>query len=157
MGFQVTRTLQERFDEKWLLDTRSGCWLWTGATSSHGYGRIFWNGTVYRASRISWFLRHGVLPPEELHACHHCDTPACVNPDHIFLGTRSDNHQDSIAKGRHIYKRGYGKDWSKERPRISKRARKFCKRGHPFSGENLYVDPDGYAGCKECLWRSRKR
>ncbi len=156
MGFQVTKTLEERFNEKWTPEPFSGCWLWSGAISSHGYGRIFWKGYVYRASRISWFLKYGEMPPDHLDACHHCDTPLCVNPKHIFLGTASDNQIDAITKGRKKFKRGYGQDWAKTREWIARNPRKLCKRGHPLSGDNLYIDPRGYGNCVMCRRKPRK-
>lgn len=144
------RTLQERFDEKWMPEPNSGCWLWLGANDNRfGYGKFCFRGRNQMATRVSWFLRHGALPEPKLNMCHKCDTPACVNPDHLFLGTQSDNQLDSIRKGRHKYSRGYGKDWNIARTRIVVK-KEICKNGHPLSGENLYVCPKGWAGCKEC-------
>jgi hypothetical protein len=79
------------------------CWLWTGAHLEKGYGRMsvpVEGKTVVRSThRIAWELYHGPVPDGML-VCHRCDTPACVNPDHLFLGTHSDNHRDSYQKGR---------------------------------------------------------
>jgi len=57
-----------------------------------------WNGVLTYAPRIA--LELDGRPPGDLHACHHCDVPACVNPGHLFVGTRSDNMRDMHAKGR---------------------------------------------------------
>lgn len=99
-----TLSLEERF---WLKVDRAahprGCWLWVGGTDGRGYG-VFCLGTkprsrFIRAHRFAYELRHGPIP-DGMFACHRCDTPGCVNPDHIFLGTPADNIDDMRAKGR---------------------------------------------------------
>lgn len=77
----------------------SGCWIWRGLRSSEGYGRVQWQGRVWVASRLAWFLATGEEPGERF-VCHSCDNPPCVNPEHLFLGTVLDNYRDSRAKGR---------------------------------------------------------
>lgn len=77
------------------------CWLWTGYLVG-GYGYISRGGREganLRAHRVAWELFRGEIPPG-LMVCHHCDVPACVNPDHLFLGTALDNKRDEIQKGR---------------------------------------------------------
>jgi hypothetical protein len=76
-----------------------GCWLWT-ADKTAGYGRFWFNGRLARANRVAWELTHGPIPDGQW-VLHRCDTPACVNPDHLFLGTHNDNVADMVAKGRH--------------------------------------------------------
>lgn len=80
-------------------DTR--CWMWAGAKSR--YGECGWreSGRWVRtlAHRRSWVLFRGPIP-DGLFVCHRCDTPLCVNPDHLFLGTHDDNMADQVAKGR---------------------------------------------------------
>lgn len=94
------RDISERFAEKWTLDTASGCWLWTGAVDDCGYG-LTYSAKIRsrRAHRVSYQLHVGPIP-SGLHVLHRCDVPACVNPDHLFLGTQSDNMADMVAKGR---------------------------------------------------------
>ena len=75
------------------------CWVWTGACNRVGYGHLFWGGEWWLAHRLSWFLTKGQIPKGML-VCHRCDNPCCVNPDHLFLGTQSDNLRDSVKKGR---------------------------------------------------------
>lgn len=79
-----------------------GCWIWTGSTTKGGYG-IFplggRNGCVTTASRFSYTMHFGLIP-DSLDVCHNCDNPSCVCPDHLFLGTRKDNMQDALRKGR---------------------------------------------------------
>jgi hypothetical protein len=75
-----------------------GCWLWTGATVK-GYGAFFANGKSIRAHRYSYQLHHGPIPSGKM-VLHHCDTPACVRPDHIYAGTNLDNVRDAMQRGR---------------------------------------------------------
>lgn len=79
------------------------CWLWTGATNEHGYGKLSANGSWRLAHRVSWNLSNGEIP-DNLQVLHRCDTPACVNPAHLFLGTHADNMRDMKQKGRWKWK-----------------------------------------------------
>lgn len=121
------------------------CWLWTGATAHKGYGYIgigsVVNGTRrnIHTHRLSYILCRGDIP-RGLFVLHSCDTPACVNPSHLFLGTNSDNMQDCSAKGR---LRGTAGG-------VNNRSKTHCKRGHPFNAENTYVSAHGYRYCRLC-------
>lgn len=95
-------TLEQRF---WAKVDRRGpdeCWLWTATVVGKGYGSMWPGGPVgtkVYAHRLSWTLHFGEIP-DGLFVCHRCDTPRCVNPTHLFLGTNLDNVRDMIAKGR---------------------------------------------------------
>lgn len=98
----------DRFWNKVQINEPDECWEWKGSKVKDGYGsfRIDIDSIhVVGAHRVSWFLCKGIIP-DGLCVCHHCDNPGCVNPDHLFLGTRQDNENDKISKNRHA--RGEG-------------------------------------------------
>src|SRR5258708_26780104 len=88
---------EERFWAK-VCKTDS-CWLWTGATRTGGYGAVGRNRKVVQAHRVAWEMAHGPIM-DDLYVLHRCDTPSCVNPEHLFLGTAKDNMDDFVAKRR---------------------------------------------------------
>lgn len=75
------------------------CWLWTASRVNTGYGRFYANRHAISAHRFSYAIAYGAIP-NALCVCHRCDTPSCVRPDHLFLGTNADNSRDMTNKGR---------------------------------------------------------
>ena len=85
--------MMERFNDKYIPEPNSGCWLWTANTNQDGYGFFWLNGRNESAHRVSWLLHRGPIP-DGLCALRRCDNPCCVKPGHLFLGTTSDNATD---------------------------------------------------------------
>lgn len=100
----VTREWIERFNAKWKLNAESGCWEWTAALYTSGYGQIKVprKRIQAQAHRLSYAIHKGPIPQGQ-YVLHRCDNRKCVNPEHLFLGTKKDNAQDMVAKGRHCF------------------------------------------------------
>lgn len=77
----------------------NGCWEWTASRTRDGYGKVKSKQKVYATHRLAYIFTHGSIP-DGLCVLHKCDNPVCVNPEHLFLGTHSDNMQDCVRKGR---------------------------------------------------------
>lgn len=126
-------TVTDRFWAK--VDTSGDCWLWTGKPHVYGYGRIRVGGRAGRdwlAHRFSFNLHYGPFD-QRLVVRHRCDTPACVRPDHLELGTQADNIEDMLTRKGHFR-------WKQTR----------CKRGHEYAVTGVYVNA-GRRQCKACV------
>lgn len=107
-----------------LFETRSfiaenGCWLWLGYQQSGGYGQMYVERKRKLAHRMSWQTYRGPIP-DKLLVLHECDTPACVNPNHLFLGTYSDNMRDCVNKKRAHFQQPGVDFWFTRKSRIKK-------------------------------------
>ncbi len=131
------RTVREQLEKHSIPEPNSGCWLWTGATAgarNHFYGVLTLKSKMQYAHRVSWEFHRGTIPAG-LFVCHKCDTPSCINPDHLFLGSPRDNVQDSITKGR------------------TKARRTHCNKGHLYSLSNTAQRVKNgytYRECRKC-------
>lgn len=91
--------IKARIDKSSIPVPECGCLIWLGALSNSGYGCISVDGKMQRVHRFAWIVAKGPIP-DGLHVLHKCDTRLCINTDHLFLGTHTDNMKDKMAKGR---------------------------------------------------------
>ena len=93
------RIKKEKIWDMYYKDS-NGCWIFTGTPSTgNGYKRFTLNGKQTTAHRASYIIANGDIP-DGMFVCHKCDNPACINPEHLFLGTHQDNMDDMKKKGR---------------------------------------------------------
>jgi hypothetical protein len=90
----------KRFWDKVDIGSPDSCWLWTAG--GHPYGAFrFSTNRMEGSHRAAYMIANNVYTiPDGMYVCHTCDTPRCCNPDHLFLGTPSDNRKDMLSKGR---------------------------------------------------------
>lgn len=134
-----SRSLHERFHEKYVVDPRTGCWNWVGASGAGGYGRIRSGSGAVQATHVALEMAGNPKPADKPYACHLCDNRHCVNPAHLWWGTASDNMLDMHKKQRH---------WaSLER----------CPNGHSYRGQRVRPSEMGRRRCHICSAAARKK
>jgi len=132
----------------------NGCWEWQRTRHPRGYG-LFSAGSInLRAHRVAFRLFKDA-EPGALHVCHACDNPSCVNPDHLWLGTQSDNISDCVAKGRHGVNKGRNAISGKSFPRPRPVPQHCIKCGHNRTDD--YIDRHGVRRCRVCVSERCKR
>lgn len=94
---RCTLSAQQRIEIDSIPEPNSGCWLWMN--SGGRYGQVMFKRRLMQAHRLSWIAFRGEIPAGA-NVLHVCDTPGCVNPDHLFIGTQADNVRDMRQKGR---------------------------------------------------------
>lgn len=109
---EARRDIKDRLLERVVFGV-TDCWHWVGPTNAFGYGRMTNNGRLQVAHRLSYEAFVGQIP-DGLYALHKCDNPSCINPDHLWLGTYSDNIKDAWDKGRNKGRTGKGKKGIKQ-------------------------------------------
>jgi hypothetical protein len=135
-------TLEERFWAK--VEKGDGCWAWRGAHDRDGYGFIKVGYSNRLATHVSLELAGRPLTDGQF-ALHHCDNPQCVNPAHLYSGSRLDNAADAKARGR-----------------LTRPLATHCGKGHEFTPENTWTK-GRVRKCKECTklrlrgWRAGRR
>lgn len=92
-------TAPQRLAKKVIPEPNSGCWLWVGGLSGNRYGSMHDGERFVGAHHYSYRLHHGPIP-KGMNVCHRCDTPTCVNPDHLYADTQVGNLQGSVKRGR---------------------------------------------------------
>lgn len=118
----------------YTVDPDTGCWIWDHVKDRHGYGHFSHVG----AHRWSYELHVGPIP-EGLSLDHLCRNPPCVNPDHLEPVT----HRENVLRG--------------VSPCAQHARQTHCKRGHPLSGDNLRLRPNGHRACRECESANRRQ
>lgn len=130
-------SVKERILNAITVNAKTGCWEWQLSTSrSNGYGSLKRNGVTTAAHRASYEAFVGEIP-KGLFVCHKCDNRRCVNPDHLYAGTQSDNMQDRFKRGRANLPKGSNHVASKLTEKDAVLIRAFTKR-HPPARKRGY-------------------
>jgi len=124
--------LEDRLLKKVVINQLTNCWEWTGGKNNIGYGMIRDGDRMRTTHRVSYEVHNKQSIPKYLCVCHSCDNPICINPNHLWLGTRAQNTQDMLNKGRRNWTTS---GWVKGQPRPKIKC-KYCSA--EMAASNLY-------------------
>lgn len=134
--------LPDRFWDKVAADPNTGCWHWMAGTNPRGYGKFSLDGETLYAHRLSYVDAKGPVP-EGLELDHRCRIKSCCNPNHLEAVT----HRENVRRGE------AGASTARRNA-----AKTHCPQGHPYSGDNLYIQAsNGGRMCKECKRQRNRR
>lgn len=130
------KSVLERFEEKYIPEPNSGCWIWLGALSANGRSSFQWgNGRISTAHKWAYIFFRGEIP-DGLELDHLCCNPSCVNPHHLEAVPRSVNGK---------------RYWNWIGKNDVRRQVVECKNGHPFNVQNTRIDPQTkHKICRVC-------
>jgi hypothetical protein len=130
----------EEYDQRWLAAVFArattddkGCIVWLGTVSSKGYGSKQYRGKSWNLHRIIYILAKGVTLRTDQFVCHSCDNRRCINIDHLWVGSPSDNNMDAAKKDRHFFK-----------------LKTHCPRGHEFPERSTFMQTGKGRNCVIC-------
>ncbi len=92
--------IENRFFKNRYINPSTNCWEWIGYKNDKGYGSISFKGIPTRVHRLAAYIWLDFDLDSKLLVCHHCDNPSCFNPEHLFIGTNTDNSKDMVNKNR---------------------------------------------------------
>ena len=121
-------------DNKWRVDS-SGCHVWIRAVNKDGYGVVGYGGKTTLAHRLSYQLANPDVRIDGMEILHTCDTPSCINPEHLMVGTHADNMRDMVQKGRSSVLRGDASPNTKIPQTIREEIRQLYASGSYFQKE----------------------
>ena len=148
MAGRKPTTAINRFQEKYYVDSETGCWEWTAAKNKDGYGTIKVGGVNVLAHRFS------CKAEAEQIVRHVCDNPGCVNPDHLIVGTTADNVADKVSKDRQA--KGSDVQQSKFDAETVLAIRSFCDRHAGVRGSQAFISR-WFGVTEEAVRKIRKR
>ena len=127
------RPVRGRFNVKYVVNPKTGCWEWTAYRNRYGYGQFCIDGRMMKAHRVAYELYRGNIP-EGLQIDHLCRVRHCVNPDHLEPVTAQENHRRGESG-------------------VKNKQKTHCPHGHPYAGDNLQIRSCGGRTCRKCSKR----